>query len=331
MSEYLKKLDGFENKDNVILLTYGGSTAYGLETPTSDIDLRGVCLNTKEQLLKMEVNQSCYSVVDKEEDKDVVIYYLKDFIELAKASNPNIIEIFGCNAEHYHVLTPAGKLLLDNVDLFLSKKIILSFSGFANDQMRRLQNALAKGDGVADKTREEHIKASVQGSFKHLAEHYANFSADKIDLFVDTSDRDDTTHEIKMNMSLENYPLREFYAIQQAMGGIVRGYDKYRKVKKENSMSKDIAKLRKHAMHLIRVKQMLLNILEGKGVKTYVDNREELMNIRNGITDFDKVFELNEELSRKIDEAALTCNLPDVCDSEKIDELVIKLNSFVLY
>ena len=37
--------------ENVILLAVGGSHAYGMDTPTSDIDIRGIALNTKEEIL----------------------------------------------------------------------------------------------------------------------------------------------------------------------------------------------------------------------------------------------------------------------------------------
>ena len=43
-----------ENKhlgDNIMLLTLGGSHAYGMETADSDLDVRGIAYNTKEEIL----------------------------------------------------------------------------------------------------------------------------------------------------------------------------------------------------------------------------------------------------------------------------------------
>ena len=35
--------------NNIILLTLGGSHAYGMEKETSDLDIRGIALNSKEK------------------------------------------------------------------------------------------------------------------------------------------------------------------------------------------------------------------------------------------------------------------------------------------
>lgn len=41
-------------------------------------------------------------------------------------------------------MTPEGKMLLDNKELFLSKRVACSYGGFANDQLRRLQMGLLR-------------------------------------------------------------------------------------------------------------------------------------------------------------------------------------------
>ena len=38
-------------KDKLMVLTLGGSHAYGMDTENSDLDVRGVALNTKEEIL----------------------------------------------------------------------------------------------------------------------------------------------------------------------------------------------------------------------------------------------------------------------------------------
>lgn len=37
--------------DNIIFLTLGGSYAYGMNKETSDLDLRGIALNSKREIL----------------------------------------------------------------------------------------------------------------------------------------------------------------------------------------------------------------------------------------------------------------------------------------
>lgn len=124
---------------NILILTTAGSIAYGTNVETSDIDIRGVTIETPQDIIGL-------SSFDQFEDRvtDTVIYGLKKFILLCLNSNPNVLEILGTNPDHLLIITEEGKLLRDNVDLFLSRRAIASFGNYATAQLRRLQNALAR-------------------------------------------------------------------------------------------------------------------------------------------------------------------------------------------
>ena len=64
-------------------------------------------------------------------------------IKLLLNCNPNIIEMLGYR--NYLILTDIGQKLLDNKKLFLSKKAIASFGGYANQQEHRLLNKIISG------------------------------------------------------------------------------------------------------------------------------------------------------------------------------------------
>jgi len=74
--------------ENILILTTAGSIAYGTNVDTSDIDIRGVTIETKQDLLGL-------SSFEQFEDRitDTVIYGLKKFISLCLDSNPNVLEI----------------------------------------------------------------------------------------------------------------------------------------------------------------------------------------------------------------------------------------------
>ena len=96
-----------------MFLTLGGSHAYGTSTPSSDVDVRGVCLNRKSDLLGT-------SSFDLHEDRqtDTVIYSFNKYYPLIINCNPNAIEMLGCKPDMYFWLSDEGRLLLDNKAVF---------------------------------------------------------------------------------------------------------------------------------------------------------------------------------------------------------------------
>lgn len=125
--------------DRVIMIGLGGSHAYGTNIETSDLDVRGCTLNSKEEIL---TNQNFEQFVD--ERTDTTIYAFNKLVSLLCNCNPNTIEMLGLKPEHYLYLSPIGKELMDNKQLFLSKKAAQAFGGYATAQLRRLDNKAAR-------------------------------------------------------------------------------------------------------------------------------------------------------------------------------------------
>lgn len=136
--------------DRIILIGLGGSHAYGTNNETSDLDIRGCALNSKEEIL---TNQHYEQFVD--EKTDTTVYAFNKLISLLCNCNPNTIEMLGLKPEHYLFLSPVGQELLHNKDLFLSKKAAQAFGGYATAQLRRLDNKAARLVGQAQQ--EQHI------------------------------------------------------------------------------------------------------------------------------------------------------------------------------
>ena len=312
---------------NIILLTFGGSYAYGTNTDTSDVDIRGCALNSKEEIL---TNKNFEQLVN--EETDTTIYSFNKLISLLINCNPNTIEILGCKPEHYFYLSTIGKELIDNRHLFLSKKCIHSFGGYANQQLWRLSNKSARL--VSQEEQERHILSSIQSAATTFKDKFALYDDDSIRLYVDKSEREEYDSEIFMDINLKHYSLRDYKGMWGEMNNIVKDYAK---IGKRNSHAIERGKLSKHMMHLIRLYLMCLDILENGEIVTYREKDHDfLMEIRNGkyldenrqpIAEF---YEIVEEFEAKMQNARETTALPENPDYKKIQEFVMSVNERIV-
>lgn len=312
---------------NIILLTFGGSYAYGTNTDTSDVDIRGCALNSKEEIL---TNKNFEQLVN--EETDTTIYSFNKLISLLINCNPNTIEILGCRPEYYFYLSPIGKELIDNRHLFLSKKCIYSFGGYANQQLWRLSNKSARL--VSQEEQERHMLSSIQSAATTFKNKFALYDDDSIRLYVDKSERKEYDSEIFMDINLKHYPLRDYKGMWGEMNNIVKDYAK---IGKRNSYAIERGKLSKHMMHLIRLYLMCLDILENGEIVTYREKDHDfLMEIRNGkyldenrqpIAEF---YEIVEEFEAKMQNAKETTALPENPDYKKIQEFVMSVNERIV-
>ena len=188
---------------NIILLGLGGSHAYGTNTPESDLDIRGIALNRKEEIL---TNQNFEQFVN--EETDTTIYSFNKIITLLSNCNPNTIEILGLKPEHYLYLSPIGQELLDNSHLFLSKKAVHSFGGYANQQLRRLENKSNRLVGQSQN--EEHIYKTIEHASYDFKSRYFDMPDDAIRLYIDKAVQEGYDTEIFMDVNLSHYPLRDY-------------------------------------------------------------------------------------------------------------------------
>ena len=117
---------------HLMFLTIGGSHAYGTNVEGSDIDIRGVALNTEYELLGMDTFDHWV-----DETTDTTVFSFNKAVKLICSGNPNMLEQLG-NADDlvisYH---PATKLLMDNKKLFISRQVVYSFGGFAESEIKK--------------------------------------------------------------------------------------------------------------------------------------------------------------------------------------------------
>ena len=323
--EFLRKDKNLGN--NIIILTLGGSHAYGTNNENSDLDIRGCALNSKMQIL---TNQNFEQFVN--EATDTTIYSFNKLVALLSNVNPNTIEMLGNKPEHYLYVSPIGQELIDNAHLFLSKKCVHSFGGYANQQLYRLNQKSAHQ--LSQAGLEQHILKTLEFMKTDFNKKYSDFSEDQIRLYIDKAVQDGYDTEIFMDVRLTHYPLRDYCSMWSELQNTVKAYGK---IGKRNEKALEHGKIAKHMMHLIRLYMMCLDILEKEKIITYRENEHDLlMDIRNGkfldINDqpIPEFFEMVDEYEKKLEYAKQNTNLPNNPNYKKINEFVASVNERVV-
>lgn len=313
--------------NNIILLGLGGSHAYGTNTETSDLDIRGCALNTKEQIL---TNQNFEQVVN--EETDTTIYSFNKLVSLLSNVNPNTCELLGLKPEHYLYISPIGQELIDNAELFLSKKAVFSFGGYANQQLYRLRQKEKHSMAQADL--EKHILKTIQFMQTDFTKKYSSVESDNIKLYIDKAIQEGYDTEIFMDVTLSHYPLRDYCSMWSELQNVVKSYGK---IGKRNEKALEHGKISKHMMHLVRLYYMCFDILTKKKIVTYREKEHDfLMEIRNGkfVTADNEVlpefYELVNDLEKQLDYAKENTDLPEKPDYKRINDFVMFVNERVV-
>lgn len=150
-------------KDHTVFLTVAGSRAYGTNTESSDVDVRGVLITPKRYrdgfLLSLdEAKEGMEAFFDTlspdlkaaatNSKLEGVIYEIRKFCKLSSGSNPNLLDTLFAADEDILVMDPVFKPIRDNRHAFLSKKIVHTFRGYAYQQLQKSQRDTEEGKGV---------------------------------------------------------------------------------------------------------------------------------------------------------------------------------------
>ena len=240
--------------------------------------------------------------------------------------------MLGCRPEHYFYLTDLGRQMIDNRRIFLSQRAVSSFGGYANQQLRRLENAIAR-DALPQARREEHIVQSMENSKAAFERKYTAFPEGSIKLYTDDSERDDLDREVFADITLRHFPAREFHSMINDMTNIIGCYEKLN----GRNRKKDEDHLNKHACHLVRLYLMCFDILEKEEIVTYrEDDHTLLMDVRKGKymnqdgTYMDEFFDMINSFEERLKYDKQNTSLPKCPDTKIVEEFVMDVNRMSL-
>jgi hypothetical protein len=340
-------------KDRTILLVTHGSHAYGLNTPTSDIDLKGVAIPPSEYFLGF---QSRFEQAEGKDPYDLVVYDIRKFFNLAAECNPNIIEVLWADESTFRILTPLGRRLVDARARFLSRKARFTFSGYAHAQLKRIQlhhrwlktppthaptraefnlpeRTLIPADQLAAAQSAIHKKLEAWNLEDLSGVDPATRLAIQQALAAQLAEMQLSSDQLWQNAARtlghdENFILlldrERHYTARQ------REWEQYQSWKVNRNPKRAELEARfgfdtKHGMHLVRLMKMCKEIMELGHVQVKRPDREELLAIRNGAWTYEQLIAWAEEAEKGMDELYKKSKLPHSPDRKTLDALCVEM------
>lgn len=131
-----------EIKGKIIFKAIVGSQAYGTNTATSDVDIKGVYIQDTNDLIRLNQNANDTKNVTNYKpqvivNKDETYFELSRFIELLYNANPTVLEMLYMPEDCILIKEPEFDLIVEQREQFLSSKCFASFANYAIAQVKK--------------------------------------------------------------------------------------------------------------------------------------------------------------------------------------------------
>jgi predicted nucleotidyltransferase len=315
---------------NAIFVGIGGSTAYGTQTPTSDVDLRGIFIGGEQHYFGLSnIEQVEVTRADGSGEKDVMME-LRKFVNLALANNPNILEQLFLLPEHNLFVTEEFKMLLDNRQLFLSKKAKHSYSGYAFSQLKRIQGHY----NWLTNPPKEPVRAN------YLVTRYKNKHTGKVIPEGDYLKKKERINAISNSSNGESVRFFEDLANwepfedvdKDAWNEVNSKWEQYQDWRKNRNKTRADLEAKhsfdtKHASHLVRLLLQGKQILEHHDLSTYLQPQDLqfVKDIRSGSMNYPQLIAWADKMDKTLAELYETSSLRHAPEHKKIEKLCIEI------
>ena len=338
-----------EALQNCIFRFISGSHQYGTNRPDSDVDYRGVFIaplkyafdifqssfvgsGTIRQTLRAAIEQiesgnntGAINLVNDalQTDRgdlsigvstvhkpgaDEELHELRKFLKLAADNNPNILEFL--YVDHLvDMRSPVWDKIVANRDLFLSKRARWTFAGYAIQQMNRIKihrgyllhppshKPTRKEFGLSENSK---VPREHQNAILSLPSEWVSDNAKDLML------------------------LEKQYASALQLWNSYSQWEKQRNPARKELEYKfgfDV----KHAMHLVRLSRMGVEILRDKQVLVCRPDAEELRGILRGEWTYEQIESIAGGLDSQLDELYKSSSLRDAPDRKRIAALYCEI------
>lgn len=341
----------------ILLEAVSGSHAYGLNIPTSDLDVRGVFILPQEELYGLH-----YTAQVSDEKNDVVFYEVGRFMDLLLKNNPTMLELLATPADCVRHRDPVMELI--RTEDVLSKLCQETFAGYARTQIHKARGLNKKVVNPMDRRRKgilDFCFVSVgQGSVPvlewlaekgwaqedcgllnvpHMRDVYALFyggpDAGKLLGFKGIAAKDASNSVSLSSIPKEMDPVAIMAFNKDGYTIYCKDYKAYWDWVEQRNEARYHSTIAhgnhydaKNMMHTFRLLDMAAEIAEGK-LMVRRPNREELLAIRRGERDYDDLLVEAEARLVQIAEQFAHSALPDRPDAARLEAILVRIRQEV--
>lgn len=346
-------MKGLPKNSKLIFKGIVGSHSYGLDTETSDVDYKGVYIQSNEDFL------SDRYVEFVQISPDECYFELRKFLQLVSVANPNALEMLYLPENCIVSIEPEFMFLMIKRDCFLTKRCSKTFSGYANTQLRKSKGLTKKLNWEKLRTERKNVLdfCKVLGRsvgrvhnlkqwLKDLEIDQLNIGLTSIEGFRDTYKlyigdyrgiiKDDFTNEPRVSIvpkELSDSWIGTLYWNREDYSVHCKDYKEYQKWIQERDTNRYVTNKKhgqtldgKNILHTVRLIMTAEYIAKNGTLDIDMsENRDFLLRIKKGDVNLQQVTDEWSDRAEKIDELFLKSNLPDELPENYINELELKI------
>lgn len=293
-------------------LTYRGSIAHNMFIPSTDpksiddIDLMGFVFGARENYFGLHEWGSRGTKEIKQGAYDVVLYEIRKAFALLLQGNPNILAMLWVSPEHTLLRESAAAAMIENRQLFLGKHVYNAFSGYAHQQMEKMETRDPSDLRL-------YMAVTAEMKFRGIHPNH------KGEVFPEP---ERTTGELKdvANWDRERLAARLTHYHKK---GENLGYlgDKRKQLVLEHGYDS------KNAAHLIRLLRMAVEFFKTGEMQVKRPDAAELLDIKRGKWELETIKTHAADLFVEAKSAKDACAMPDEPDYAGAEKLLVRLLS----
>ena len=348
-------IDQLRSDGSIVQECISGSKVYGLDTPTSDTDVKGVFVLPAKHFYGL----ADYPQVS-DATNDVVFYELGRYIELLLANNPSMLELAA--TPERHVLQQHELMQQVQVSDFVSLQCAKTFGGYATSQLKRARglnkkivnpvegprrgllefcyvNHKAGSVCVTDFLAERGWDQQACGLVKiaNMTNIYGLFHPDSREgepgpTYRGLISGEDATDVILSSVPKGTEPVALLYFNKEAYSRHCRDHKEYQEWVENRNEARYESTVRhgksydaKNMMHTFRLLDMGIEIAETNEVNVTRPNRDFLLSIKNGDFEYDQLVEMAEAKLKTLERRFEASRLPETPDHAKAEELLVSI------